>query len=168
MLSGAGPPAGGPCSARNRYSDRGSNTCAPDPSPEHHCHRPTPILPPPPLVATITPPLLVARALQNLPLAPAEQSPRPGPRRLCPPLPLKDTTADWETIATPAINALPLTSHTYTRYQKVPSASAITTSPPFFPSDLVIDRRLPHNTPPIPPKCLPQSSNAAASPSPRG
>jgi hypothetical protein len=47
-------------------------------------------------------------------------------------------------------------------------ASAITTGPPFFPSGLVIDRRLPHNTPPIPPKCLPQSSNAAASPSPKG
>ena len=47
-------------------------------------------------------------------------------------------------------------------------AAAATNSPPFFPSGLVIDHRLPHNTPPTPPKCLPQSSSVAVSPSPRG
>jgi hypothetical protein len=170
--SGAWPSAGGPrrpCllqAARNRQR-YWSNSCFA--SPEHHRPTQPPNILPPPNRHCNTATTLTCKTRKSISGAashvrPPNKAP-PTPRRVCHPLPLKDTAASRGTIATTGRITATFASRTP---NNISLASAITTSPPFFPSGLVIDLRLPHNTPPIPPKCLPQSSNAAASPSPRG
>jgi hypothetical protein len=131
-----------------------------------HNHRPffrhpLAIVPPPPL-----PPANRERASQELPLTPVHQTKSPhAPTSLLSSPTERHRRQPRKTIATTGQTTATFASRTP---HNISLASAITTGPPFFPSGLVIDRHLPHNTPPIPPKCLPQSSNAAASPSPKG
>ena len=141
-------------SSRRRHSwmSSPSTTATSDTSPSASCPFFCSSLP-------LTPAHTPARARQNLPPALGEQRAprhfssvtgrhRRRPRNNC------NTT----------LHTALLTSRTY----GISSSPAVATSPPYLPSDCEIDRRLPHNTPPTPPKCLPQSFNVAASPSPRG
>ena len=84
------------------------------------------------------------------------------PWRVCPLLP-PPPTSGGQLDTTKILPPLPITHTTPQLVRCGPNHS-----PPFFHSGLVIDHRLPHNTPQTPPKCLPQSSSVAASPSPRG
>ena len=148
-------------------------------APDHHHHRlhnTTTTAPTAssfrPDLATATPPppaaiLLHQRSAdlreQRLPRRPPESLPFTASLhhyRKTPPPPAQEfNCTTWPQHRNPCLS--------HTRHRAFFAAAAIT-SPPFFPSGLVIDHRLPHNTPPTPPKCLPQSSSVAASPSPRG